>query len=339
VLKKTIYILFLLQSVFANAQDGHFSQYFNLPLFTNPAYAGIHQNLKVGLIYRNQYQSMPAAYSTYGIVADVYSHKLQGGLGLKIIKDDEANGIIQNQQAALSYAYQNQINKNIAFRFGMEAAFHFNQLNVSKIVVYDMLDPRTGLVYQPIQAAENYTPQSSKQFFDVNSGLIFYNNDFYTALGALHLAKPNDGFGKAHQTPLAINFQGGYIFRTKQHITSKDDWYFSPNLFLSFQDKMKETYINALAGLGHAQTAIGFRNSGKNIDAVIFYFGFSNGIFKAGYSYDLNVSSKYFYLRNGHEISIQYLFERKKKTNLANNWSGNETKSKGRRIKCPKFFR
>ncbi len=337
--KKIIYILILLQSFSAKAQDVHFSQYFNLPLFTNPAYAGIHQQIKVGAIYRNQYQSMPAAYSTYGIVGDIYSHKLQGGLGLKIIKDDQANGIIQNQQAALSYAYQNQINRKIAFRFGMEAAMNFNQLNVSKIVVYDMLDPRSGLIYQPLQSAENYIPQTSKQFFDVNSGLIIYNNDFYGAIGALHLAKPNDGFGKSHQTPLAINLQGGYLFRTKQRIKSKDDWYFSPNLFLSFQDKMKETYINALAGLGHAQAAIGFRNSGKNMDALILYFGFSNGIFKAGYSYDLNVSSKYYYLRSGHELSIQYIIERKKRTSFGNNWTGNETKSKGRRIKCPKFFR
>jgi type IX secretion system PorP/SprF family membrane protein len=323
----------------SKAQDVHFSQYFNLPLFTNPAYAGIHQNTKVGLIYRNQYQSMPAAYVNYGIVADFYTPKIHGGVGLKIVKDDEADGIIQNQEAAISYAYQNQINKKVAFRFGMEASYHINQLNVSKIVVYDMIDPKTGLVYQPLQSAETNIPHSSKQFFDVNSGLIFYNKDFYTALGVLHLAKPDDGFGKSHSLPLAINFQTGYIFRTNQKIKSADDWYFSPNLFFSSQNKMKEIYVNALAGLGNAQAGLGLRNSGKNRDALIFYLGFSNGTLKAGYSYDLNISSTYFYLRNGHEISIQYMFQKKKHAQGGNDWGGNETKSKNRRIKCPNFFR
>jgi type IX secretion system PorP/SprF family membrane protein len=324
---------------FATAQDQHFSQYFNLPLFANPAYAGIHQHTKVGLIYRNQYQSMPGAYATYGVVADLYSQSIHGGLGLKIIKDDEANGILQNQQIAISYAYQNQINKKIGFRFAMEGAYHLNQINLSKIIVYDMIDPQTGRTILPLQTAETNLPHNSRQYIDVNSGVLIFNNDFYASLGAAHLAKPDDGFSKPHVVPLQINFQGGYIFRTKQKIKTADDWYFSPNLFFSTQNKMTEIYINALAGLGNAQAGLGIRKSGSNADALVFYFGFAKSDFKVGYSYDLNISSKYFYLRNAHEISIQYQFHKAKKGYYGNEWSNNETKSKNRRIKCPKFFR
>ena len=330
-------VLLILMSSRLIAQDIHFSQYFSLPLLTNPAYAGIHNETKLGLIYRNQYNAIPASYATYGVSFDTYSNFMHGGIGVQVVKDDQANGMLQNHYAGLSYAYQNALSKKIAFSFGMEAMAHFNQINVSKIVVYNMISQQTGQIISSLQSVENINFPSSKFFFDVNSGAVIFNNNFYSGLGVLHLNQPNDGWQTSHSMPLAVNFETGYLF--KPSTLKKDDaWYFSPNLLYLNQHGNHEINFTALAGLGHAQAGLGIRNA-SNMDALIFHFGFLTGTFRVGYSFDLNISTKYFNFRNSHEISLQYVFTKKKKTSDENNWSNNETNHARKRIKCPNFFR
>ncbi len=322
----------------SKAQDVHFSQYFTLPMLTNPAYAGIHNESKIGLIYRNQYNALPSSYISYGVCYDAYSPKLHGGIGLEVVKDDVGNGILQNQHAAFSYAYQNAITKKIAFSFGMEAICNFNTINVSKIVVYDMLSQQTGDVIQSLQNVENFNSATSKIFMDVNAGGVIFNDNFYAGFGITHLAKPDDAWVGSHIVPMLLNLQAGYLFRPKDVKKRNDTWYFSPNIYYLNQQNMHEINFTALAGLGNAQAGIGYRNA-SNGDAMIFHLAFLNGIFRIGYSYDFNISTKYFSPRNAHEISIQYIFKRKKRTTGENDWSINETNNKNHRIKCPNFFR
>jgi type IX secretion system PorP/SprF family membrane protein len=180
---------------------------------------------------------------------------------------------------------------------------------------------------------------SSKVFADINAGGLIFNDNFYAALGAAHLARPDDGWVQSNVIPIQTNLQAGYIFKPKKlEKNDNENWYFSPNIYFLSQQKMHEINITALAGLGYAQAGIGYRNS-TNADAMIFHIAFLNNQFRIGYSFDFNISTKYYLPRNAHEISIQYLFKRKRKGVDENNWSQNETNHRNRRIKCPNFFR
>ena len=309
-----------------------------MPLLANPAYAGIHHETKLGLIYRNQYNSLPLSYSTFGFTFDYYSQALHGGVGLQVVKDAQADGILQNQNAAVSYNYQNALTKKIAFSFGMEFMMHFNSLNTSKIVVYDMLNQQNGSIYQSLQMAEPSSIPSSKVFADFNAGTVIFNNNFYAGIGFLHLSKPDDGWVSLHIIPMLFSFQTGYLFRPKTLRKKDDTWYYSPNLYFTHQQNMHEINFTNLVGLGNFQTGIGIRNS-TNMDALIFHIGFLTDNFRIGYSFDLNIATTYFTPRNAHEISIQYLIKNKRKTSAENDWGKNETNHNLKRIKCPNFFR
>ena len=333
-----IVLLICLSTKILVAQEAHFSQYFTLPLLTNPAYAGIHNQSKVGLIYRNQYNALPSSYISYGVCYDTYVPGIHGGVSLEVVKDDVGNGILQNQHAGFSYAYQNAINKKIAFSFGMEALCNFNFINFSKIVVYNMLIQQTCDVIQSLQNVENFNAPNSKIFIDVNAGGVIFNDNFYAGIGMSHLTKPNDAWVGNHIIPILLNIQAGYLFRPKDAKKRNDSWYFSPNIYFLNQQNMHEINFTALAGLGYAQAGIGYRNS-SNSDAMIFHLAFLNGIFRIGYSYDFNISTKYFQPRNAHEISIQYIFKHNKSGVGENDWGRNETNNRKKRIKCPNFFR
>src|SRR5437764_470156 len=60
----TLLILFTSASS-ANAQDIHFSQFFETPMFRNPALAGIFSgDMRLNLVYRNQWQNLIVPYQT-----------------------------------------------------------------------------------------------------------------------------------------------------------------------------------------------------------------------------------------------------------------------------------
>ena len=80
------------------AQDLHFSQFFNSPLVTNPANTGFipDADFRIGANYRNQWSSvMSVPYKTISVFGDaqVFRDRLENGwLGL--------GGLILNDQAA-----------------------------------------------------------------------------------------------------------------------------------------------------------------------------------------------------------------------------------------------
>jgi hypothetical protein len=67
----------------SNAQDIHFSQFFNSPLSTNPANTGFipAADFRVGANYRDQWSTIPVPYKTTSIWGDVQflRNKIPGG--------------------------------------------------------------------------------------------------------------------------------------------------------------------------------------------------------------------------------------------------------------------
>ena len=69
---KVLYILsvgFLVCLFDANAQDLHFSQYFNAPILVNPANTGFNpdNDYRIGGNYRNQWSAVGSPYKTMSV--------------------------------------------------------------------------------------------------------------------------------------------------------------------------------------------------------------------------------------------------------------------------------
>lgn len=104
---RTCFLIIILLTVVRNvsAQDAEFSQFFANPLYLNPALAGTTELPRVALNYRNQWPQRGIAFNTYSVSYDQLFPKLNAGIGLQLIHDQEPNNIINSNTAALSYSY------------------------------------------------------------------------------------------------------------------------------------------------------------------------------------------------------------------------------------------
>ena len=69
--KKLFISLAILSAGFVSAQDIHFSQFFEAPLYRNPALAGIvNADVRVQTVYRSQWNSIANAYKTTSLNAE-----------------------------------------------------------------------------------------------------------------------------------------------------------------------------------------------------------------------------------------------------------------------------
>ena len=82
-----IILVYLIDLQVLLAQDPIFSQFYSAPLQINPAFAGLSENPRLGLIYRNQWPFVDQSfktYVTYNLAYDQYFSKLKSGFGLEL---------------------------------------------------------------------------------------------------------------------------------------------------------------------------------------------------------------------------------------------------------------
>ena len=69
-IKKIIIPLILLISNLSWAQDIHFSQFDETPLFLNPANVGVPHEIRANVNYKSQWQSVNAPFKTMAVSVD-----------------------------------------------------------------------------------------------------------------------------------------------------------------------------------------------------------------------------------------------------------------------------
>jgi hypothetical protein len=105
--------------VTANAQDPEFTQFFNSPLYCNPALAGVGEGAPVllsitGINGRLRVRPTP----TYAASYDQHIEALNGGIGFLCMSDRQANGLLTSTGVSGMYSYQ----INVSRSFGLKAA-------------------------------------------------------------------------------------------------------------------------------------------------------------------------------------------------------------------------
>ena len=97
----------------ARAQDLHFSQFYNMPVWLNPALTGVTEgDYRIAAIYRNQWWAPgenfgSPAFMTPGLSIDAPIRVGNNALGIGglVIADRQAGGALQDIHAALSISY------------------------------------------------------------------------------------------------------------------------------------------------------------------------------------------------------------------------------------------
>ena len=319
----------------AAAQDLHFSQQYATRLHLNPAYAGLHADYSGTLSYRQQWPTGGAAFITNQFAGyyRLANEKTAAGLVLSTDKAG-ANGLVNFQLGGL-YAYQSNINENLAFSAGMSLAYHSRRVDFSALTFGDQLneDGSTNPVSRELNV---YDPVN---FLSIGTGGTLYNRDFWLSLAASHLNQPTIGFAAPSRLPAKVQVNGGYKFLLQQYyyLNKPYEWSVSPSITYSQQGKFKKTDVGIYSSYTPITLGILYRGlpviSNYGYDqALVFLAGIIFDPVKIGYSYDVPLSP--FGNRSGgaHEISLSF-----EKIDYNKIFKKRVSGKNYKRIACPSF--
>ncbi|MBK9730571.1 MAG: PorP/SprF family type IX secretion system membrane protein [Chitinophagaceae bacterium] len=291
VLKRAILGIILFRCFLANtlAQDVEFSQFFNSPLYLNPAYAGVGEGPRFCMNYRNQWAALNDAYVTYTASYDQNIDALNGGIGVLVATDRQANGLLTATGASGIYSYQLNLSKNFGIKAAAQISFVQKRIDASQLIFAENINPYNGSTTGGISA--DMPDVTSKGIADIGGGIVFYTRSFYAGLSAKHVTSPNESFISSQVSPWPVRIGANIGIELHSKKGAKTPVYFSPNLLFAQQETFKQLNIGAILGIGLIYGGIYFRSAFGNNDAMIFMTGLRKGIFKFGYSYDATISN------------------------------------------------
>jgi type IX secretion system PorP/SprF family membrane protein len=323
-----LFSILLLCAFVSKAQDPRISQYYNQPLYVNPAYAGMSGQYRVGAIYQKLYMKIPTGFSSYNISFDMQAQKI-GGLGLTITSDVEGAAYLRTNciEGIYSYAIHPDLrHKNNIIQVGFKAGVYSQSLDYSKLIFKDQLDANLGLI-----SANNLNPNgtaavnSPYYFGDFSFGVLGRFNQLkkknnkiaathYCGLSIAHITQPMQSFLKQNST-LPIKFTLSYfcivpIFPGNIH---KQRDVVNSGLIIENQGPFKAFLVGAniqksqvYGGAWFKQRQLlGARENSKFLVLCLGSTFFEGPIaYKIGYSYDFVLSSNASGFGGTHELSI-----------------------------------
>ena len=294
-------LLMLLAGLSVQAQDLHYSQYFNAPLLVNPANTGFNPDYdyRVGGNYRNQWANVGTPYKTMGIWGDVkaFGNRFENGwmgLGGSIIKDVAGSGNLSSTGVYGSVAYHQMIGYNSLLSGGFSLGYVNKRIDISKLSFDNQWNGQFFDVTIPSNEPFAY---SQTGYLDMQVGLnyaYFPSDNVYINAGMSigHINTPKESFFDPSVSNSQLNRR--YTAFVNAGIKLQDLWIINPNVYVSKMGGSWETLIgfNAnrnLSGDGYQQLIAGLYY--RNHDAIIPMLGYQVNDLKFTINYDATIST------------------------------------------------
>lgn len=320
-LKKAL-IIFLLSSIFTelSGQDAQLTQFYNAPLYINPAFAGSIDLSRVGFNQRIQWPTLAQTIETSSVYYDNHFANTPHGIGAIVTRTRESIARLEYTYVGLQYSYRIDLNKNWVFQVGTEARFFQKDADFEELLFSDQIDLNTGTIGT---SQEFIAGQYVISGFDLGFGGVLYSNTTWIGASVFHLTEPNDSFiGNESKIPRLISVHAGRKFFLKKGRRRKTLAYTFQERSISLAANYKsqgpyaqvdfgiQTYLEPLyAGLWYRGVPVSSTGSVNRNESVIMLVGFQlrEGL-NVGYSYDVTVSDLRGASGGSHEISISLLF-------------------------------
>ncbi len=320
ILTTLLFAITALQNI--TAQDIHFSQFFETPLWRNPSLAGIFKgDVRVQAVYRDQWNSVTNAYRTGSVNAEI---KLPIGkvndfitTGLQIMYDKSGTIGLSTIHVlpVLNYHKSLSSEKNKYLSLGFMGGGVQRSFDPSKVT--------TNSQYDNGSTGENFLYQRYG-YIDGSVGLSYNSgfgegedNNYFIGAAYHHISKPKKSFYGQGQIEIAPKwvFSGGLKFSVSDYsyLTFQADY--------TKQAGFTETVAGGMYGLkiggdpaepDYTIHAGGFLRWN---DAFVPVLKLDYNPFSVTLSYDANISKlkASSYGRGGFEISVSYAGFRKQK--------------------------
>ncbi len=318
-----VFIVFFLGSVtVANAQDPQFSQFYANSLYLNPAFAGSDICPRATLNYRNQWPALDT-YVTYSASFDQRVDVLQGGVGLLVTSDIQADGLLNTNTVSGMYAYSYNINRDLTIKAGFEVSYRQKTLDPN-FIFPDQIHPLYGAIYPTKQDLSFETNDNS---FDFSAGIVGHSKTYFFGLAIHHLTEPAEGFINEARLNRKYTAHFGTKIPIEARGHKKGELSISPNLLFQQQQNFQQLNFGVYVNRKDMVLGMWFRqNLSFKYDSFIMLLGFVQDRLKFAYSYDFTISK----LSNNktlgaHEVSMGMTFNCRTK------------KNKFTTITCPSF--
>ncbi len=319
--KKLLLSLFgILSLAGASSQDLHFSQFYAAPLYLNPAFAGTAGGPRFILNYRNQWPGIDNAYKNLAFSYDQFIPSLNGGIGLLVTNDKQADGVFNNTRIGGVYSYNLKINNDIMIKPGIYTAYVNNAVNTQGLIyrfINGQPDPNSG---------EPFGNNLSKSYVDFGAGAIIFTDRYYGGISVDHLTEPNQSLTGGN-SPLPRKYTahaGAFIPVGKKQYNAS----ISPNILFQQQGSFNQINVGMYYNRGPIVLGGWYRTSLQNGDAFIGLVGVKYDIYKFGYSYDIVTSSLRASASGAHEFSLSIELPQPGKRGKARSY---------KRVNCPSF--
>jgi type IX secretion system PorP/SprF family membrane protein len=191
------YILYVTVLLFmglnARGQDHLYSQYFNAPVYLNPALNGQFQgDFRANFNYRNQYTTSGSPSNYFTAALDYNIPQFGGGVGIMFNRSSEGGEFLNTNSIAGIYSYSVG-SDNYILSFGIQAGVGNRNIDYSKLVFDDQIDPQLGIIPGASSAADALT-FNNKYYFDTGAGINLVVGNFMVGGAMQHLNSPNDSF-------------------------------------------------------------------------------------------------------------------------------------------------
>lgn len=314
------YIALLLvtgSAITASAQDHIYSQFYNAPLYLNPALTGQFEgDIRMNMIYRNQWTSLNGTLSYVNASADINIPDFGGGVGLQFNRSTEGTAFLVKNNLAATYAYSVG-SDDFVLSFGIQAGFTNRRINWDKLIFSDQIDNRLGYVPGSISSAQ-LPDRAQRFFFDPGAGINLVYKSFMAGLGVYHINEPDESFSGS-QAKLPRRFAANASYRlplTRSYNYGSDDGsYLIPSVVYYKQGNVSSMSAGAQFKYKGVNSGIWYRTAGEGgPDAIVIslifdlFSGGKNGEkLRLGLSHDATTSKINYTNTNGTtEATIGY---------------------------------
>ena len=332
-----VLILLITTASSINAQDVHFSQFYNAPMTLNPGLTGIFGgDVRMTALYRSQWSSVPVDFMTFSGAVDkkfLGKNSRQGFFsGGFIFNYDQASPTSKMQaiNVGLTGSYTKTITSRIFGTGGLQLGFNQRSFKLEDLTFNNQYDPLREWFDGSLPTRENLL-NTSKFSLDVSLGFnlrfqalnseklvdrLKKRSKLDIGVGFYHINNPDQSFYEDAQVALPVRISP-HILGTLQLNNSFD---LIGNLNAQFQSPYRE-YVAAIGGRAHLSTnlgkqtalqlAVGYRFNDKFGDAFLPSVEVHYNSLRVGFSYDINISGFDVATgrRGGPEFSLRYIIK------------------------------
>jgi len=315
-MKKYIVVILSLITCVLHAQDIHFSQFYSAPFNINPALAGVYQgDFRVGAIHRSQWASATNPFVTSALYGDtkvlnVINDVDYVGIGGQLFTDKGA-GAIRTNAMNLVGAYNTVLGNsdNNSLSFGIYLGYTQKSIDIANLKFENQFNDAD---FDATRDNGEIGTETSLNYMDFGTGINWSSNvsdkvSYMTGVGVMHINSPKETFlSDVNKLNMRFVVNGGLDVQLNDQIS------LHPKLAYYNQSSAQEVDVAALLGYklpNNDDIKLYLGGSYRLSDAAIVLLGLDYKQWRAGFSYDVNVSTlnEITNSRGAWEISLMYI--------------------------------